>query len=170
MKTHRAIGFFLFCLLSFAYVSVANGQDRLADKMDSLQSIVDRTKTQDSLKLLYAEQLSIAQQQGDLKKEALLELKLGASSDYTGVEMERHYAKALAIYAQVNDTLGMTRANYEIANAKQLQNANCLANGGKTGGGEGGVGVRGGGSDGETAWGIRQEQSQEQSLRRRQRL
>lgn len=122
MKTHRAIGFFLLCLLSFAHVSVVNGQDRLAEKMDSLQSIVDRTKAQDSLKLLYAEQLSIAQQQGDLKKEALLELKLGASSDYTGVEMERHYAKALAIYAQVNDTLGMTRANYEIANAKQLQN------------------------------------------------
>ncbi|KYG77570.1 hypothetical protein AWW68_02010 [Roseivirga spongicola] len=122
MKTHRAIGFFLFCLLRFAYVSVANGQDRLAEKMDSLQSIVDQTKAQDSLKLLYAEQLSIAQQQGDLKKEALLELKLGASSDYTGVEMERHYAKALAIYTQTNDTLGMTRANYEIANAKQLQN------------------------------------------------
>ena len=68
MKTHRAIGFFLFCLLSFAHASVVNGQDRLAEKMDSLQSIVDRTKAQDSLKLLYAEQLSIAQQQGDLKK------------------------------------------------------------------------------------------------------
>lgn len=112
----------IFSLLFILFVMPCWAQDSDVQKMDSLQSLIDKTQSQDSLLLLFSQQLEIAKSQNDLKKQALIELRLGAASDYTGFEMQEHYFNALDIYLELNDTLGITRAFYEIANAKQLQN------------------------------------------------
>ena len=118
MKLHRLILALLFVLLAGPCLAQSQG----TQTMESLQSLIDKTKSQDSLLLLYSQQLEIAKSQKDLSKQASIELKLGAASDYTGVEMQGHYYKALDIYLQLEDTAGIIRAFYEIANAKQLQN------------------------------------------------
>lgn len=122
MKTHHFLRFLFIGIVSLGSFRLAMAQDQAQLKIDSLQRIIDKTKAQDSLLNLYAQQLELAEEMGDLKKQAQIEILLGGASDYSGQEMEEHYLNALSIYQQLKDDAGIIKATYQVATAKQLQN------------------------------------------------
>lgn len=119
--THQRLLLFL-ALFLFFWGGPLNAQQTPQEHIDSLQHIIDKTQAQDSLADLLTQQLTFAQQTNDLKRQARIELAIGAASGYDGQEMESHYNKALTLYTKANDTTGIINATYELAQANQLQN------------------------------------------------
>lgn len=112
--------FLLFFILVWAKPHY--GQERLQSKIDSLDQVISRTQSQDSLVKLLSSQLILAYQIDDDNKIAEVELKIASYSNYDGLEMESHAKSAFNIYGNLNDTSNMISALYQVAYAKQLQN------------------------------------------------
>lgn len=122
MKIKHSIRIILSCCLFWAWVISVNAQTNVQAKIDSIQSLIDQTKTQDSLYRLLSEQYEWVKKTGDLQMQAEWEMRLGNATDYEGFDKERHTLKALNIYRQLQDTSGIIKALYELAAAKQYQN------------------------------------------------
>lgn len=122
MKTHHFLRFIFMGVISLGSACLAVAQSEAQLKIDSLQVIIERTNAQDSLSILYSQQLELAEGLGDLERQAKIELLLGGASDYSGEKMETHYFNALNIYQRLKDTTGIINALYQVATAKQLQN------------------------------------------------
>ena len=121
-----------FCHLVLRYVAIIGvlillpfkpiAQDDLKKKLDSLELIVSKTKSEDSLVQLYTAQIILAEQLEDFRRVADIEYKLALVSSFDGLEMQTHAQRALDIYTDQGDTANMAEATYRVAYAKQLQN------------------------------------------------
>ena len=123
MMSIRVCHYFLLVTLFFAPGSFQylHGQNSVQSKIDSLDQVIDRTKSQDSLISLLSVQVDLAEQINDNKKVAEIELKMAEYSSYDGLEMQVHAKKAFGLYANANDTANMIRAMFQVAYSKQLQ-------------------------------------------------
>ena len=121
MKRPHFIWHILICLILISQ-NTLHSQNELKAKFDSLQSVIDRTIAQDSIKELLSRQLELAKDLDDLPLQASLEMQIGNYSNYEGFEKETHNLNALAIYKSLKDTSGIIDAYYALSNAKQNQN------------------------------------------------
>ncbi|WP_323755389.1 sensor histidine kinase [Roseivirga sp.] len=97
-------------------------QDKQEAKMDSLELIINQTKSEDKLIELFSAQIVLAEQMGDSPKVAEVELRLAKVSSYDGIEMQQYAKSALNYYRTAKDTSNMIEATYQMAYSKQLQN------------------------------------------------
>ncbi len=122
MKPPNIFRSIMVCLIAVLLNGSLCSQEKVQQQIDSIQTIIDKTKAQDSIRNLLSQQLLLAEELDNLRLQAEIEMKLGNASSYEGFDKEQHNLKALSIYKTLNDTLGIIESYYQLSAAKQYQN------------------------------------------------